>query len=102
MEPQTAREALFEIRRQAAEVHLDTDVDTFSCAIDKTALEGLAHTHPINFELSDETADRLAEALKLLQRVREEGVTELAAEIAEQLVLPPQIEAMMDRRGFRA
>lgn len=97
--PQTAREALLEIRRRAAEVHVDMDVTDLGCEIDRVALEGLARTEPINFELSDQLADRLAEAHGLLQRLL--GATRewpVSTEITEALALPPDLETIVERR----
>lgn len=101
LHPQTARESLFEIRRRAAEVHVDTDASDFSCEIDRVALEGLDRREPINFELSDSLADRLAEAHRVLREVDREGWadnTELEDRVSEALILPPDLEAVVERR----
>jgi hypothetical protein len=97
-EPQTAREALLAIRKAAAEVHADSDVHEVSCQIDRLALEGLQRTGPINFELSDQLADRLAEAHKLLREVLETEVGSMGGAIDQALALPPDLEAMVERR----
>lgn len=97
--PQTAREALLEIRRRAAFVHVDLDVTDFGEAINRVALEGLARTEPINFELSDQLADRLAEAHGVLQRLL--GPTRewpISTEITAALALPPDLETIVKRR----
>jgi hypothetical protein len=104
--PQTAREALLEIRRRAAEVHVDMDVTDLGCEIDRVALEGLARTEPINFELSDQLADRLAETHELLAEVRKTFASipdpeirdPLVGGIDEALSLPPDLETMIERR----
>lgn len=99
----TAREALFEIRRlvregtliPAALEHPDKVFDS----IGRIAKEGLDRTQLVNFELSDLLADRFAVAYRLLEQLREGGdVATLSGEIDEALALPPDLEAMVDRR----
>lgn len=93
--PQTAREALLEIRRLAATITKPVS----TAAFEEIALEGLARTEPINFELTDQLADRLAEAHGLLQRLlgpRQEWP--VSTEIAEALSLPPDLETMVEGR----
>jgi hypothetical protein len=102
LEPQTAREALLEIRRVAAEVHLDTDAGDLGCQVDRVALEGLHKGGPINFEWPDQLADRLAPALKILSELRAgTDVATLSGEIDEVLTLPPDIETVVERRVGR-
>lgn len=98
--PQTAREALLEIRRVAAGVHVDLDVSLLGEQVDRVALEGLRRTEPINFELSDQLADRLAEAHRVLRELRDGGadIARLSGEIDEALSLPPDLETIVERR----
>lgn len=104
LRPQTAREALFEVRRRAAEVHVDTDASDFACEVDKVALEGLDRREPINFELTDELADRLAEAHAILRGLRQQNIgafsqgVDLNGKIDEALALNPGLETMVERR----
>lgn len=104
LSPQTAREALFEIRRHAAEVHVDTDPSDFACEVDRVALEGLDRREPINFELSDSLADRLAEAHAILRGLRQQNIgafsqgVDLNGKIDEALSLPPDLETVVERR----
>lgn len=98
--PQTAREALFEIRLRIAEMPSREDIITPG-ELDAIAALGLERREPFNFELGDEVGDRLAEAHRVLRRVDKEGFpdnTDLEGEVAEALVLPPQLEAIVERR----
>jgi hypothetical protein len=99
--PQTAREALLEIRRLAATITKPVS----TAAFEEVAREGLARTEPINFELTDQLADRLAEAHKALVLVKEhlygklpDGDNEIEGIISEALSLPPDLETMVERR----
>lgn len=101
LQPQTAREALFEIRRLSAGVHVDTDASELACEIDCVALEGLQRAAPVNFELTDQLTDRLAEAHTVLREVDREGWadnTDLENRVSETLVLPTDLETMVERR----
>lgn len=100
-EPLTAREALLEIRRQI------NGYETMA-EIDEIAQAGLDRTDPANFELTDHLADRLAEAHKVLRGIVEghdqarPGRSFLTDEFADVLrgvlALPPDLEAMVERR----
>lgn len=101
--PQTAREALFEIRRLYAGSRITDDVLALLKKIDGIAELGLERREPFNFEQTDELGDRLAEAHKVLRKVPKLGKqnlapAELGDEAAEALVLPPQLEAVVERR----
>lgn len=98
LRPQTAREALLEIRRLAATIDPAKLVSLE--AFDEVAREGLERRSPIDFELSDQLADRLAEAHKVLRELRDGGadIARLSGEIDEAIVLPPDLEAMIERR----
>jgi hypothetical protein len=105
--PQTAREALLEIKRIA---QTDPDPTHRVSWIDVVADQGLTRTEPYNFELGDHLADRLAEAHRLLvgilgqdeiggMVVHQNGqVVTLAGAIREVLSLPPDLETMVERR----
>lgn len=97
--PRTAREALLEIRRLAAGMTKPIATTAF----DEVAAEGLARTAPENYELTDQLADRLAEAHKVLAELRDGGadIARLSGEIDEALALPPDLEAMIERRMKR-
>jgi hypothetical protein len=96
-DPMTAREALLEIRRFLASGDLTANAN--GSALDQIAKGGLSRTAPPNFELSDQLADRLAEAHKILRELREGGdVAKLSGEIDGALALPPDLEAMVERR----
>jgi hypothetical protein len=88
-EPLTAREALLEIRRQTR------GWDTLE-GIDKIAQAGLDQSAPPNFELTDQLADRLAEAHFVLREAKRDQISWSA--IDEVLALPPDLEAMVERR----
>lgn len=101
----TAREALFAIRLAVQDVNQGAGNarEIMRAGLDEVsqlAVEGLRHTGMVNFELSDQLADRLAEAHKVLRELREGGgdVADLSGEIDEALALPPDLEAMVDRR----
>lgn len=109
--PRTAREALFEIRRViAAKSPVASQVaDEVIRNLDAMAVDGLASRGIENFELSDQLADRLAEAHKVLREFQEVGRTgprdysAVAEQVAEVLALPPDLEEMVNRRiGQRA
>lgn len=91
-EPMTAREALLEIRRQIAGYETMEDIDAL-CVV------GLDRTAPPDFELTDHLADRLAEAHEVLRvfATRRNGERE-NRRVAEALALPPDLEAMVERR----
>lgn len=100
--PATAREALLEIRRQIAEQHEDFKPTAEDLAkLDAVAELGLERREPVNFEMTDELGDRLAEAHKVLRRVDYEDLAptlDLKADIQEALALPPQLEMVVERR----
>lgn len=99
----TPREALLEIRRQ---VHGYETMDE----IDQIAQAGLDRFSALNTELSDLLADRLAEAHKLLRELNlmlpaKGQIVAASAEnedtlarIPSVLSLPPDLEAMVERR----
>jgi hypothetical protein len=98
--PQTAREALLEIRRRLA-LTLETRT---SQALDEIALEGLARTEPINFELTDQLADYLAKAHGVLDEVRQylygklpDGDNVIEYKVLEAMSLPPDLETIVER-----
>lgn len=103
LRPLTAREALFLIRLELAQPVLDSE---FAQRLDRIATQGLDMSAPQNFELSDQLADRLAEAHAVLKRLEGKDVKlpsvseglDLRGSIAEALALPPDLEAMVDRR----
>lgn len=106
-QPQTAREALFEIRRRFAAGTICDDMLGLLNDIDRIAELGLARTEPFNFELNDRLGDKLAEAHKLLRRIErqmlhgqggEKGEPLLSEALAEVLSLPPDLEAVVERR----
>jgi hypothetical protein len=71
--------------------------------IETIAKAGLDRTSPPNFELTDQLADRLAEAHEVLRKLVDmapEGPEErdLVDSAAEALALPPDLEAMVERR----
>lgn len=90
--PHTAREALLEIRRLLRMEGVP------GSRMDVIAEAGLTRREPVNFELSDQLADRLAEAHKLLRKVLETEMASMGGEIDKALALPPDLEAMVDRR----
>jgi hypothetical protein len=96
--PQTAREALFEIRRLYAAGSITDDLLKLLKQIDETAELGLERREPINFELGDDLGDCLAEAHKVLREVASHGTGLIARRADEVLVLPPQIEVVVERR----
>lgn len=106
LRPQTAREALLEIRRLAATI-APSQLVSFE-AFDEVAREGLERSGPVNFELSDQLADRLAEAHSLLGEMRnsvtfqsiEPGspAESLFERMNRALSLPPDLESMVERR----
>lgn len=99
--PQTAREALLEIRRLYVAGGITDDLLRLLKQIDATAELGLERREPINFEMSDELGDRLAEAHKALRRICDEidDPGGCAAGIANEVLgLPPDLEAIVERR----
>lgn len=92
--PQTAREALLEIRRFAGPTQARDGLEY----VDAIAEAGLNCSGLENFELSDQLADLLAEAHKLLREVRETEMASMGGRIDEALALPPDLEAMVERR----
>lgn len=105
--PQTAREALYEVRRRCELMRGSDDIRylhtsdaevalTHLRAIDAVAKAGLGRTEPINFELTDQLADRLAEAHALLREIATKHVE--PRRLQEVLSLPPDLETMVERR----
>lgn len=92
--PFTAREALLEIRR-IAETGPDSIETEMIAAVTKVGLDTLGME---NFETTDRLADRLAEAHDLLGKMRQPEHEALLGEIDAVLALPPDLEAMLDRR----
>lgn len=94
--PMTAREALLEIRRRIARFpgrRFELD------GLDEVARLGLDNSATPDFELTDQLADRLAKAIKALREMPGWEVDEATSNlVAEALTLPPDIEAMVERR----
>lgn len=92
--PFTAREALLEIRRiaETGPSSIETEM------IDQVAKVGLDAPGMENYETTDRLADRLAEAHALLGQLRKPEHESLLGDIDGVLVLPPDLEAMIDRR----
>jgi hypothetical protein len=93
--PLTAREALLAIRARRT---LGVDPE-----LERLISEGLDRSGIENFELTDLLADRLAEAHKVLRETRTEIVNSRTSRssvnrIDEALALPPDLEAMVERR----
>lgn len=88
-EPLTAREALLAIRARRS-FGVDPELERLIDA-------GLSRTGMENFELTDQLADRLADAHKLLRDIDIEGDkwAPLARDI---LILPPDLETIIERR----
>lgn len=102
LEPLTAREALLLIRWKIAQADLNS-AGQHAIVLDQIAEQGLSRTEPVNFELSDQLADRLAEAHNVLRAIRDliEGdpsCERTLGEINGVLALPPDLEAMVERR----
>jgi hypothetical protein len=102
--PLSAREALLAVRFDIAGLHVDSDLDAAIEKIDRQAADGLGllGARP-DFELTDQLADRLAEAHEVLRKLVDmapEGPEErdLVGSAAEALALPPDLEAMIERR----
>lgn len=100
--PQTAREALLEIRR----IVKNAEPSHLASWIDVVAEEGLIRQAPFDFELSDHLADRLAEAHQLLKDLLEVATShtndaEFIAKIPAVLSLPPDLEETVERRMHR-
>jgi len=101
-EPLSAREALLCIRVELGDVHGDTDLWHLRDRIEAMVLRGLNQTAPPNFELTDQLADRLAEAHGVLMDAKIGGKVP-TDRVNEVLALPPDLEAMVERRlGHRA
>jgi hypothetical protein len=102
LEALTAREALWKILALTHEPVTRSPAVVLA-EVAKTTRDGLDRTQPVDFELSDQLADRLAEAHKLLAEIREgaehsPSISSRADRIAEALALPPDLEAMIERR----
>lgn len=112
VEPLTAREALFAIVGAAKQNNLGAAIKD----VQELAETGLHAQGMVNFELTDQLADRLAEAHKLLADLRDSGMLDpdtlaeggdpdgltlgrkLVGRVGEVLALPPDLEAMVERR----
>lgn len=100
IEPLTAREALLEIRRIYAKGRITDDMLVTLKHVDAVAEAGLSRTAPSNFVI-DQLADRLAEAHAELRRIKRDGFPNGprdARHIDGILALPPDLEAMVERR----
>lgn len=104
--PKTAREALLELRRMGSSVAgFNGNNHRRFCELVE---DGLDCDGIENYELADQLADRLAEAHGILRGIRDAHdsarpersmVSEsLATKVGEALALPPDLEAMVDRR----
>ena len=98
LDPTTAREALLAIYGQARDESNDRRApeEVYEVIADLSK-RGLDRTAMVNFEFSDQLAERLAKALKLLGEIRDG--TEMAAlsgDIDSVLALPPDIAAKID------
>lgn len=96
LRPMSAREALYAIRVILAEIDSDSDVWEVGHKIHLLADNGLDQSAMTNFELSDHLADRLAEAHALLRSCKQGQVP--LSDIDAVLALPPDLEAMVERR----
>lgn len=108
-DPLTAREALLAIRVESASTSGSPSAIIYNIA--RLAEAGLDRNGIENFELTDQLADRLAEAHGVLQEIRDlvKGDTiesnpltgrnpMLDVEIDSALALPPDLETMVERR----
>jgi hypothetical protein len=103
--PLTAREALLEIRRVCESVHVDIDSGDLATSIELVAMKGLERNSLENFELVDQLADRLGEAHQMLKAIAYQvetggltGPATAAFDVGAVLSLPPDLEAMVERR----
>lgn len=100
VDPMSAREALLAIKYAKLgqeDLGAEPDFDLIVACADA----GLSRMDPMNFELTDLLADRLAEAHKVLREWDREGSadnTDLESRTAEALTLPPDLESMVERR----
>lgn len=98
LKPRTPREGLLLIRSEA---------NRGPARILEIVEEALSERYYArsDYELHDQLADRLAEAHRVLQGVSEivtqEWPTELVNELLQALLLPPEIEAMVDLRRYK-
>lgn len=106
LEPLTAREALLELRRILSRT-LPSDFGLALRHLDNVAKAGLDRSEPPNFELTDQLADRLAEAHAVLRDLIDNGTgvrrkpgwtEEVERKVAHALILPPDLETMVERR----
>ena len=90
-----------QIRLELAQPILDSET---GARIDRIAAQGLDLNAISNFELTDQLADRLAEAHSILAALQAADIgsisqgLDLRGKIAEALALPPDLEAMIERR----
>lgn len=101
--PQTAREALLEIRRRFADGKISDNLLDLVCEIDAIAKLGLERQELVNFEFGDREADALGDAHQVLRAVAAvELDTPLPIEVRNgarsALTLPPDLEAAVERR----
>jgi len=99
LRPVTAREALLQIQSIVAMKRpLGRDADLVE--INNVARAGLDLSAPTNFELIDTIADYFAAAIEVLRKLREPEPEHesLLSEIDGVLALPPDLEAMVERR----
>lgn len=110
--PHTPREALLAIRAECRGIHSDSDPFEVGTHVDRLAEDGLRPSGPATYELTDQLAERLAEAHHILLGLKEgyedaaaEGVDffseEVKAKFAQALALPPDLEAMIELRWPR-
>lgn len=95
--PHTPREGLLMIRRLIAG-EPDTRRDVIHDLIDRAAAEALALENPATFELTDRLATHLAKAHEALRRTKAWMPQASLSAVAEVLVLPPDLEAIIDLR----
>jgi hypothetical protein len=93
-DPKTPREALLVIREMTRRGGNITFLNDEIRTVAEAGLQGRA-----DVELSDALADRLARAHQLLGSIRNGGdLAVLSGDIDEALCLPPDLEAMVERR----
>lgn len=97
LRPVTAREALLQIRAIVSRCGQLSGRSILN-DIDNVAAAGLDLSAPANFELTDTIADYFAAAIEVLRKLREPEHESLLSEIDQVLALPPDLEAMVERR----
>jgi len=101
-DPLTPREALLAIRLRLARWTI-APASKVQDEIDELARVALERTGSATFELTDLLADRLAQSHELLRSLADAALepgsdAELIAKIPAVLALPPDLEAMVERR----